>query len=91
VARKRRAARDEGPKVGDVVELDWLDSGTRVRVDSVAEAAAVRCHRATVRGEVAFVDAERIVLWTERYDDDTGTAEAVWRASVTRLEVLKRG
>lgn len=90
MARRRAAERDEGPRVGDVVELDWLDSGTRVRVDSLAEARAVRCHMATVRGEVAFVDQDRLVLWTERYDDDTGTAEAVWRASVTRLEVLRR-
>lgn len=93
MARKRRAAaRDDeprGPAVGSVVAITWIDSGTRSSVANRAEALDVRCHEATCYGEVAYVDDDRIVVYTERYDDGSGTAEAIAQSCVVSLDVLR--
>lgn len=89
MSRGRRREQRE-PQVGDVVAVTWLDSGTRATVHSDDEAAHVRCHVATCYGVLAYVDDERLVVRTERYDDGSGIAEAVARACVVRVDVLHR-
>lgn len=76
------------PDPGDEVRIRWEDSGTRLQVESAAEARANRCHVATVWGQVEAVDEKRIVLWAERYDDDSGTSEAIALSSIVDLVVL---
>lgn len=78
------------PKQGDIVEVKWLDSGTTSKVDATDEAAKLKCHVATCWGEVVLIDEDRLVLWGERYDDNSGRVEAIHVASIQSISILRR-
>ena len=98
---KRRAPKL--PKVGDVVEVDWVDSGM-YQTGEPGSPTVANLKVSTAWGKVARVgvcaelaarapEADAVTLFVAHdsagLDDETSHVSGIWWTSVQRCEVLK--
>jgi hypothetical protein len=74
--------------VGEIMEIEWLDSGLKVVACEEAEAIDSVLATITMWGRVVFADAHQVVIAQEVDAEGHGQYGVVWTPSVLRAVTL---
>jgi len=79
------------PNVGEVVAVEWVDSGLNTGFMSRVDARAEKLVRTRTFGRVVEVDSERLLIAQEEDDaGDRGSYGLIWIPSIVKVRRFKQ-